>query len=335
MPRRKSSTRIKTSKQKRKLSAQKHAVRIIQAIYRLARSDKLLDTKAINPTRDMLRSALLSRDTGSIFDWLAGVFSLQGISDRVALEYIRQNGSASWKLLSTDFDRKPTCPKLSSFWHYEGCGYSKTLQTCARPDHFRDCPVPKMRLRNGGLNITAWSFFLFICNIADGDLVEWLRKRIRVDRGRPKAIQEDRDQLVVPLSGIWGISSKLISMSFSDLLLAAPPRWRGWHRIGGSLIVIDSLLHNNLSRTGILARFKAEHRFGPACYLSRGCAEIIDRVAVKIDAAPRGVSHAIWRYCAQDGLNICNGNQIDDRHRCKNIYCRLYRTCDRRLLHVT
>ena len=335
MSKRISSTRTKISNKNRKRSPHKHAVRIIQAIYRLARSDKLLDTKAVNPTRDMLRSALISRDTGLIFDWLAGAFSLQGISDRVAIEYSRKNGSASWKTLSSDLARKPTCPKLSSFWHYEGCGYSKTLRTCARPDHFRDCPVPKMRLRNGGLNITAWSFFLFISDIAAGDFVDWLRKRIRIEKGYSRLIQEDRDRLLVPLNGIYGVADKVLSMALSDLLLAAPPRWRGWNRIGGSLIVIDSLLHNNLSRTGILARYKAEHRFGPACYQPRGCAEIVDRVAVRIGSAPRGVTHAIWRYCAQDGLNICNGNQIDDRHRCKNIYCRLYRICDRRQLHVT
>lgn len=335
MPKRKPSTPTKISKHKRKRSPQRHAVRIIQAIYRLARSDKLLDTNAVNPTRDMLRSALRNRDTGLIYEWLAGVFALQGISDRVAIEYARKNGSANWKKISADLAKKPTCPKLSSFWHYEGCGYSKTLRTCARPDHFRDCPVPKMRLRNGGLNITAWSFFLFISDIAAGDFVDWLRKRIRTEKGHSRAIQGDRDRLLVPLNGIYGVADKVLSMALSDLLLAAPLRWRCCHRVGGSLIVIDSLLHNNLHRTGILARYKAEHRFGPACYQPRGCAEIIDRVAIHINAAPRGVSHAIWRYCAQDGLNICNGNKIDDRHSCKNMYCRLYGVCDRRPLHVT
>lgn len=335
MSKRKSSARTKPSKQKKKLSANKHAVRIIQAIYRLARSDKLLDTKAVDPTRDMLRDALVNRDNGLIFDWLAGVFALQGISDAVAVEYMRLNGSPTWKSLLPALVRKPSCSKLSSYWHYEGCGYSKTLRTCARPDHFRNCPVPAMRLRNGRLNVTAFSLLLWIKDIAGGDLVGWLGKRIRIEKHRRRTIQEDRNRLLEPLNGIYGVSNKVLSMALADLLLAAPPKWRGWNRIGGALIVIDSLLHNNLSRTGVLARYKTEHRFGPACYQSRGCADIIDRVALKIAVVPRAVTHAIWRYCAQDFSNICNGNRIDDRHRCKNIYCRLYSICDRRQLHVT
>jgi hypothetical protein len=192
-----------------------------------------------------------------------------------------------------------------------------------------------MRLRNGRLNVTAWSLFLFIKDVADGDLVKWLGQRIRIEKRRQRTIQEDRNRLLEPLNGVYGVANKVLSMALADLLLAAPPKWRGWNRIGGSLIVIDSLVHNNLSRTGILARYKAEHRLGPACYLPRGCADIVDRVALNIGVAPRAVTHAIWRYCSQDGFDICNGNRIDDRRRCKNIYCRLHGICDRRRLHVT
>jgi hypothetical protein len=49
---------------------------------------------------------------------------------------------------------------------------------------------------------------------------------------------------------------------------------------------------------------------------------------------PRFVQLAVWRYCAGMGLNVCNGNRIDDRERCDNIYCRLYPVCDRLTLHV-
>jgi hypothetical protein len=41
----------------------------------------------------------------------------------------------------------------------------------------------------------------------------------------------------------------------------------------------------------------------------------------------------VWRYCAQSGLNVCNGNRIDDRGSCENVYCRLYHQCDRIALH--
>jgi hypothetical protein len=47
---------------------------------------------------------------------------------------------------------------------------------------------------------------------------------------------------------------------------------------------------------------------------------------------PRFVQHAVWRYCAQTGFDICNGNRIDDRQPCQNGYCRLYWRCDRKPL---
>lgn len=241
----KSPARTKPFRQKKNLSAEKHAIRIIQAIYRLAGSDKLLDANAVDPTREILRDALRNRDTGLIFNWLAGVFALQGISDRVAIAYMERNGSASWKTLSADHARKPRCPKLTSFWHYEGCGYSKTLRTCARPDHFRNCPVPTMRLRNGRLNVTAWSLFLFIKDVADGDFVKWLGQRIRTEKRRPRTIQGDRNRLLEPLSGVFGVANKILSMALSDLLLAAPAKWRGWNRIGGSLIVVDGFTRSH------------------------------------------------------------------------------------------
>jgi hypothetical protein len=45
---------------------------------------------------------------------------------------------------------------------------------------------------------------------------------------------------------------------------------------------------------------------------------------------PRFVQHAIWRYCAQDHMNVCNGNRIDDRNRCYNRYCFVFSRCSRK-----
>jgi hypothetical protein len=44
---------------------------------------------------------------------------------------------------------------------------------------------------------------------------------------------------------------------------------------------------------------------------------------------PRFVQHAIWRYCAENGLDVCNGNRIRDNARCDNLYCRVRSLCDR------
>ena len=128
-------------------------------------------------------------------------------------------------------------------------------------------------------------------------------------------------------------------MALSAILIGAAELRPKWREVGVQLIAVDTLVHNFLARTGILRRFTASHPYGPGCYRPGGCADIIRLVASEIDARqfnrtfptvfPRFVQLAIWRYCSQQGLDICNGNRVDDRHRCQNRHCRLYRLCYR------
>jgi hypothetical protein len=60
------------------------------------------------------------------------------------------------------------CPKLKTYWHFHGCRYNKLGRTCAEPDHISRCPLPTHDLRNGRLNQTAYSLYLFVRDIADG-----------------------------------------------------------------------------------------------------------------------------------------------------------------------
>ena len=148
-----------------------------------------------------------------------------------------------------------------------------------------------------------------------------------------------RDSLIEPLREIYGVSDKVLAMALSSLLLGAPKKMVLWAEVGGSMIAIDTLVHNFLHRTGILQRFNANHQYGLACYRPGGCADILQIVAEHIDARqfnplfprvfPRFVQHAIWKYCSQSGLDICNGNRIDDERRCDNIDCRMRLMCDR------
>ena len=72
------------------------------------------------------------------------------------------------------------CPKLKSYWHFHGCRYDKISRTCSEPDHVDACPLPSHQLRNGRLNQMAYSLFLFVRDIADGDLVGWIDRQFRV-----------------------------------------------------------------------------------------------------------------------------------------------------------
>jgi hypothetical protein len=99
------------------------------------------------------------------------------------------------------------------------------------------------------------------------------------------------------------------------------------------------LVHNWLHRTGILRGSDAEHTYGPSCYSEGRCADIIRHIASEIDASEysssyppifgRWVQHAIWRFCAQQGFDQCNGNRIDDSARCNLQHCILFDDCAR------
>ena len=153
-----------------------------------------------------------------------------------------------------------------------------------------------------------------------------------------------REALLDPLRNVYGVSDKVLSMALSILLMAAPKSKKHWASVGTTMIAIDTLVHNFLHRTGILRRFGAEHLYGAACYGAHGCVTIIQNVAELIDARefnprfpqtfPRFVQHMIWRYCSESGLNVCNGNRIDDTARCDNAYCQARRMCDRILLRL-
>jgi hypothetical protein len=318
-----------------------HAVRLIHAVCGLAGSPTLIDEIHAELRADKVRAAVCNRDTGPVFDWLMAAVSYQGISDQVAHDYMEKHGRARWRQIEQGLDRGASCPKLKSYWHFHDCRYDKISRTCAEPDHIRRCPLPKHNLRNGRLNQTAYSLYLFIRDVADGDLVGWIDRQLQAANAPPgpDRLARMRASLIEPLREVYGLSDKVLTMALSCILLGAPKKMSLWIEVGGSMIAIDTLVHNFLHRTGILHRFDATHAYGLACYRSGGCADIIRAVAEQIDARqfnplypkifPRFVQHAIWRYCSLSGLDVCNGNRINDAHRCDNKECRVRLMCDR------
>jgi hypothetical protein len=197
-------------------------------------------------------------------------------------------------------------------------------------------------LRNGHLNQAAYSLFLFIRDLADGDLIGWIDAKLAAANGPPGPDRLSRmaAALIEPMREIYGGSDKVLAMALSSLLLGAPKNMGAWIEVGGAMIAIDTLVHNFLHRTGILARFDAGHPYGGACYRpGGGCADIIAAVAQAIDARqfnpafprtfPRFVQYAVWQYCSRSGLNVCNGNRINDAKRCGNTDCQVRLMCDR------
>jgi hypothetical protein len=156
-----------------------------------------------------------------------------------------------------------------------------------------------------------------------------------------KELEESRQRLK-NLRNIYGVSDKILTMTLSGLLLGASDDRPHWFETGKGMIAIDTLVHNFLHRTGILEDCGTPHGYGAGCYGHGGCAEIIRAAASQIDASafnggfpkvfPRFVQNVIWRFCAADGSNICNGNRIDDRKECQNTYCQLFDKCSHKPL---
>lgn len=313
-----------------------HAWALVDTVCRLAGADSL-----IGPKTGRLQQAILDRDTPYLFEHLVRSFSLQGISDRAAWTYMENHDQPGWRDLQRATSRPPACSKLRSYWSFHGCGYRKGDRTCAESATLSKCSVPRHTLRNGRLNQITYSLFLFIRDVMGGDIVEWVDSSLAEassggsrDRSRRMA-----RALIEPLRNVYGVSDKVLNMTLADIMLAAPTSKPLWLETGVSMIAIDTLVHNFLKRTGLTRRLGVEHTYGRACYSANGCADILRRVARRIDAQqfnldypqnfPRFVQHAIWRWCAQSELDVCNGNNIDDDFRCRNGNCALFGRCDR------
>lgn len=276
-------------------------------------------------------------DPVPVFNWLLSSFGYQGISDTVASGFALKHGSASWQQIDAELSRRPSCPRLRNYWRFAKCGYNKTSAHCNELAHIDNCPLPRHPLRNGRLNQTAYSFYLFVRDFANGNFLRWLDERLSLDLTLETA-------LLAPLRHVHGISDKILMMSLSSLLLCAPTAKPHWFTMGKDMVAVDSLVHNFFHRTGILDHFGANHLYGPHCYRPGSCANIIRDASAQIDARefntafpvdfPRFVQNAIWRYCAGEHFNMCNGNRIDDRKACSLSYCQVGSLCGREPLNA-
>lgn len=283
-----------------------------------------------------LRRAILNHDSNALFSWLMRTFSYQGISDRAVDAYIAEHGNASYDEIERNVEN-PSCLKLRGFWSFNKCGYEKLQQTCSCRPLLPNCGVPQLPLRNGRLNQLAFSLYFFIRDVANGDLIDFLDNRISgisVDA----ATREIHETVSLPWRSIFGVSDKVITMALSTLLMSSPRSWHQWQHVGRNLIVVDSLVHNFLHRTGASHELGVTHLYGNKCYQIGGCFDVLDRLSHDVDARrfnfnfpmhfPRFVQLSIWRYCSSV-FNICNGNRIDDKKRCLDRQCHLHSECRR------
>jgi hypothetical protein len=207
-----------------------------------------------------------ARDTAALFDWLVMSFSYQGIADRVAFDYMERHGQATWQVIASDLRRRPSQKLLA----VSCCRYNKTRYTCAEPDHLPGCPLPNHWLRNGRLNETAYALHLFIRDVAGGDLVGWIDRRLNTAAKQPgpDRLARMRTALLDPLKEVHGVSDKVLMMALSYLFLGG--HRRRWREVGGSMIAVDTLVHNFLQDPGpVPGRPPLRRRLLPAGRLRR------------------------------------------------------------------
>jgi hypothetical protein len=198
----------------------------------LAGAASLIDDIRTELRADGIPAAIHRHDTATLFDWLVAALSYQGISNQVAAEYMERHGSATWTDIAQKAAQGITCPKLKSYWHFYDCRYDKISRTCSQPDHIDGCP--SHQLRNGRLNQMAYALYLFIRDIADGDLVGWIDRQFQAadDPASPNRLARLREALIGSLREVYGVSDKVLTMTLSCILLAAPKRLRLWHEVG-------------------------------------------------------------------------------------------------------
>jgi hypothetical protein len=92
----------------------------------------------------------------------------------------------------------------------------------------------------------AYSLYLFIRDIADGDLVGWIDRQFQGadDPASPNRLARLQEALIGPLREVYGVSDKVLTMTLSCILLAAPRGYETWVEVGASMIAVDTLVHN-------------------------------------------------------------------------------------------
>ena len=253
-----------------------YALNVVRRVCKLCGESNLIQDIRTSFREQGLLRAIRQHDSDAISDWMVEMISYQGISDRAASSYIEKHGSISAWEIGRGLEGKGLCPKLKDYWHYESCGYQKTWRLCNEPLKYRRCPLPRHDLRNGSLNQAAYSLYLFMRDVAGGDFVGWIDRRLkRADRpGSELRPQLLRDAVIGPLLYVHGVSHKVLHMTLASLLLADGGRLR-WQLAGSAMMAVDTLVHNWLWRTGIMQRPGEPHHYGPACYGDGGCEAII------------------------------------------------------------
>ena len=207
---------ISATSQKPRSADRDYALNLVHRVCCLAADPEFLARRRSGGSNS-LTAAIERHDSARIFNWLVQTLSYQGIADRIALDYMQRHGSARWTGIQASLARKPSCPKLRGYWAFYECRYRKASAICAEPSQMAACPLPRLPLRNGHLNQMAYSLFLFIRDVADGDFVGWIDAQLSsVNSKSVDRIATQRQAIISPLRNVYGVSDKVLTMALAD-----------------------------------------------------------------------------------------------------------------------
>lgn len=274
-----------------------------------------------------LRAAGPEIIAGKLFE----IANYQGMSDRAASSWLLTNGNPDFHELALRLPGEP-CECAGSGDGVSGCGYLRSQNVCSHPALLTRCIVPTIPARKGQLARLAVALSYWTAELPNQSLVGWARSKLT--RGDPRA---GGSAMVDDLKRLPGVSDKVASMIASDVAIGLSTGSDALLRAGASVIVVDRLVHNLIIRTGATKVAGQSHTFGPGCYAEGGCRDLIELFAVGTDArqfnrhwptfAPRMLQHAIWRFCAGNEMNTCNGNNIRAGSACGIRNCPGFKDC--------
>lgn len=266
---------------------------------------------------------------GKLFE----IANYQGMSDRAASSWLSTNGSPDFQELALRLPHE-RCECVGSVDGISGCGYLRSQRVCSHPALLASCIVPTIPARKGQLSRLAVALSYWAAQLPNQSLGAWVRSKLK--RGDHRA---GGAAMVEDLKRLPGVSDKVASMIASDVAIGLSAGSDALLRAGASVIVVDRLVHNLLIRTGAVRIAGRSHAFGLGCYAEGGCRDLIVLFARGIDArqfnrrwptfAPRMLQHAIWRLCAGDEMNICNGNNTRADAACGIRSCPAFDACAR------
>jgi hypothetical protein len=172
---------------------------VIRRAFQRGGTSSFLDELRAEQKRAGVTSAIRNHDTPRLFERLVSTLSYQGISDRVARGFMERNGEIDWPQVSRSVRTDPCC--------------GKSAVDRAHPELLTSCGLPAAPLRNGRLNQTAYSLYLFIRDIADGDVTGWIDGVLHDHRDDD--VHARAGELVDAMCGVFGVSHKMLPMLLS------------------------------------------------------------------------------------------------------------------------